>query len=171
MVTWLQVLGAFIGVYFTSILVDSPKKFIPISAGIGSAGWLLYLFLLPQNGPIVSNYLAGLLVAFCAHIVARVGKTPVTVVLIPGFYPLVPGVGMYRTIVYLIQGDSLGFQKNLQLTLMIAAMIALSVFSADAVVNACLRVTREWKVRSLRRQLRKRAKRESQGDTSPKPHS
>lgn len=145
MVNWIQVIGALIGVFFTGIMLDAPKKFLPFSAFVGGLGWACYLYLLPQHGPLAANYFAGLLVALGAHTVARIGKTPVLVILIPGFYPLVPGVGMYRTILYLIQGEMDKFQANLQLTLLIAAMIALSIFTVDSVVNTFFRVRRMLK--------------------------
>lgn len=144
-----QTIGAFVGVFFTAIMVDAPRKYLPISGLIGALGWGLYLVLAPDYGPLFSNYLAGLVIATCAHLVARFMKTPVTVVLIPGFYPLVPGVGMYKTILYLIQGESSLFQANLKITLLTAVMIALSIFTVDSVFNTIFRIWRQVKRRKL----------------------
>lgn len=152
MVIFYQTLGAFIGVYFTAIMVEAPRKYLALGAAVGGLGWLLYLLLAPLYSPVFANYFAGLFVALCAHLIARIFKTPVTVILIPGFYPLVPGVGMYKTILYLIQGDTAAFQANLQLTLLIAAMIALSIFTVDSFVNTTVRLHRQLK---LRRQSRR----------------
>ncbi len=143
MVNIVQIIGAFIGVYFTSMMVDAPKKYLHFAGIIGAAGWGLYLLLHPLLGVLLSNYLAGLFVAFSAHFIARWKKTPVTVILIPGYYPLVPGVGMYKTILYLIQNQDDLFKVNLKLTLLTACMIALSIFTADAIVNTYFRAKRQ----------------------------
>lgn len=142
-----QVLGAFIGVYFTTYLLDAPRKYSFVTGLIGASGWLLYLLIVAHTGTLTANYLSGLLIAFCAHLVARFGKTPVTVILIPSFYPLVPGVGMHKTILYLIQGRESLFRENLKLTILIAVMIALSILTVDSIVYSFFRVKKDLKKR------------------------
>lgn len=140
MVILLQIIGATIGVLFTSVMTDAPRLFIPINALVGGLGWGVYLLLEKEQGPLFACYISGLCIAFLAQILARRFKTPVTVILIPGFYPLVPGVGMFRSILYLIQGQEELFRKNLSLTLLLAGMIALAIFTVDSVVTSFFRI-------------------------------
>lgn len=63
-------------------------------------------------------------------------KAPVTVFLIAGILPSVPGAGIYRTVYYLIQGDPDTFNPLLDLDASTrAGAIALAIFITDSVVN------------------------------------
>ena len=73
--------------------------------------------------------------AFLSHILARIMKAPVTVFLIAGILPSVPGAGIYRTVYYLIQGDQALSTHYLISTLHTAGAIALAIFITDSVVN------------------------------------
>ena len=59
-------------------------------------------------------------------------KAPVTLYLVTGILPLVPGVGMYRTVYYLLQSDHALTGYYLSYTLQIAGMIALAIFVVDS---------------------------------------
>lgn len=142
MVMFWQVAGAFFAVWYTAVLVNSPRKFLLCSASIGALGWFLYLLLERHTGALLANYFAGLFIAGAGHLVARWLKTPVTLFLIPGFYPLVPGIGMFQTALAVIQGDMAAFSSNFQRTLLTAAMIALSIFTMDSLVNSSVRLFR-----------------------------
>ena len=72
---------------------------------------------------------------FGDHILARIKKAPVTVFLIAGILPTVPGAGIYRTVYYLIQGDQALSTHYLISTLHTAGAIALAIFITDSVVN------------------------------------
>ena len=69
-------------------------------------------------------------------------KTPVTVFLICGIFPLVPGAGIYYTAYYFIMGDNaMALSKGIE-TIKIAVAIALAivfVFSMPNPVAAALR--------------------------------
>ena len=58
----------------------------------------------------VSNLVAAIAVTFYSEIMARLIKTPVTVLLIPGIVPLVPGGMLYYTMRYLVTGDTERFR-------------------------------------------------------------
>lgn len=66
---------------------------------------------------------------------ARIFKAPVTIFYIPSFFPLVPGVAIYRTVFNYINGDTeLGGYYFFE-ALTIAGMIALAVFIVDSVLE------------------------------------
>ncbi|MCQ2423649.1 MAG: threonine/serine exporter family protein [Clostridia bacterium] len=58
----------------------------------------------------VANLVAAIAVTSYAEIMARLIKTPVTVLLIPGIVPLVPGGMLYYTMRYLVIGDTERFR-------------------------------------------------------------
>lgn len=125
----LQVVSAFFGVIAVAITVQVPKKNLLLAGLTGACGWMVELVM---ENSIFSAFLASLLVAVLSQIFARVSKTPVTVYLITGIFPLVPGVGMYRTVYYLLQSDRELTSYYLTYTLQIAGMIALAIFVVDS---------------------------------------
>ncbi|MBQ8316530.1 MAG: threonine/serine exporter family protein [Lachnospiraceae bacterium] len=129
----LQVLSAFVGVVAVAISFQVPKKYLLLAGATGAGGWLVELVMeeLLQSS-IVSTFLAALLVAVLAQIFARVSKAPVTLYLVTGILPLVPGVGMYRTVYYLLQSNHELTSYYLSYTLQIAGMIALAIFVVDS---------------------------------------
>lgn len=129
----LQVVSAFVGVVAVAVLFQVPKKNLVLAGVTGAGGWLVELVMEEVlHGSIVSSFLAALLVAVLSQIFARVSKAPVTLYLVTGILPLVPGVGMYRTVYYLLQSNHELTSYYLSYTLQIAGMIALAVFVVDS---------------------------------------
>ena len=127
-----QVISSVIAVYFSSIVFEVPKRLIKYTALIGGIAWWIYLLFLESAGMELSTYYSGLTVAFLSHIAARFFKAPVTVFFIPGFFPLVPGAGMYRTAYAFLTGDSIKAHYYLSSTISVAGMIALAIFTVDS---------------------------------------
>lgn len=127
-----QVVSALIAVYFSAIVFEAPKPLLIWIACIGGSSWLVYLLFIDSIGPFAATYISGLVVATFSHLAARFFKAPVTVFFIPGFFPLVPGAGMYRTVYWFITGNVVKGNAYLQETLTIAGMIALAIFTIDS---------------------------------------
>lgn len=126
--------GCFAAVSAFAVLVETPKKYI-LQAGIsGALGGGVYFFGMQQGvGTVQACFLSALVISLTAHIFARIFKAPVTVFLIAGILPTVPGAGMYRTVYYMIADDRARSSFYLLQTLEIAGVIALAVFIVDAV--------------------------------------
>jgi len=58
---------------------------------------------------------------------------PVTIFFIPGVFPIVPGLSMYRAVYFFIKGSSQVGQGFLEETIKISGMIALSIFTIDTI--------------------------------------
>lgn len=130
----LQVLGAVFGVIWGSIYLEAPKKHLLMGGLIGGVGWLSYLISLRSFDLSLSTFISGLIIAILSHGFARKVKTPVTMFLIPGFLPLVPGVSLYHAVYEFMKGSSLGNAYLLN-TFQVAGMIALSIFVVDSFVK------------------------------------
>ena len=77
-----------------------------------------------------------------SHILARTLKAPVTIFLVPGILPLVPGGPIYRSVYYFINDNSgLGNMYFTQ-TLQIAGAIAMSIFIMDSIFRQTRRYTK-----------------------------
>ncbi|GAA4299449.1 threonine/serine exporter family protein [Anaerocolumna aminovalerica] len=130
----IQVMGAFIAVISIAVTFGVPKKFLIHAGTVGAVGWLVHLILSSMGLPIVTSmFFAALTIALLSHSYARILKTPVTLFLITGILPLVPGVGMYQIVYYLITDDQKLSGYYFNQTMQIAGMIALAIFIIDTV--------------------------------------
>lgn len=129
----LQVVSAFVGVVTLAVLFRVPKRYLVLTGVTGAVGWFVQLTMteLLDNQVFVA-FLAAFSVAVLSQIFARISKAPVTLYLVTGILPLVPGIGMYRTVYYLLQGDNKQTSHYLAYTLQVAGMIALAIFVVDS---------------------------------------
>ncbi|MDD6184589.1 MAG: threonine/serine exporter family protein [Bacteroidales bacterium] len=96
---FVQLLAAYVGTVAFAVLFGVPRKYYLDSGLCGMLGWLLYLILVNYTGLSVANvvFFATVLVTFTAMVLAIVRKCPITVYLICGIFPLVPGAGIFWT--------------------------------------------------------------------------
>ena len=87
-------------------IIFGRKKQLFFCGLTGALGWIVYLICLQYH---TDNAIANLIATFALTLVARilsaVRRTPVTVFLLTGIFPLVPGAGIYYTSYYFIMGD------------------------------------------------------------------
>ena len=93
----IQFIAACLGTISFSVIFHVHKKYYPVCGAIGGIGWIV--FLLSQNifSVAESSFLATCIVAFASRTCAIYQRCPVTVFLIAGIFPLVPGAGIYWT--------------------------------------------------------------------------
>ena len=128
-----KVIGAFIAIFAFAIMLETPKKYLAYAGIVGAIGWLVYLLVMAKNpNEILATFLSALAIALESQIFARVFKIPVTVFLVAGILPTVPGAGMYRIVYYFIQNDMDMASNYLALTLELAGAIAIGIFIVDA---------------------------------------
>ena len=130
---YFQLPAAFIGTIGFSALFGAPRRYYLECGLAGTAGWTVYL-LLASAGPthvVGAAFLGALAVAVMAHLLAVTRRCPVTVFLICGIIPLVPGGGIFWTAYYIITNQlrlaaTTGFTA-LKVTIAIAGAIILIV--------------------------------------------
>ncbi len=127
----LHLMAAFLGVVGFAIVLDVPKKYVLYCGLAGIAGWAVYLVMQSSVGVSAGVFASALVISLLSQIFARMLKCPVTVFLIPGIYPLVPGAGIYRTVYYMIMGENGLASVYLVETLLTAGMIAFGIFVVD----------------------------------------
>lgn len=90
-----------------ALLFGVPRRYFPFCGLIGGAGWLLYAALTARGyaTPTEATFFAAVLVILLSRVCAVVERCPVTVFLISGIFPLVPGAGIYWTSYYLVMGE------------------------------------------------------------------
>lgn len=134
MATVIQVIGAFFAVVTIAVLNGVPKKYLIYSGTVGAAGWAVYLLMRYVDvNEAMAMFVAALVVAVVSHVYARVLKAPVTLFLVCGILPLVPGVAMYRVVYYLLISDTVTAGHYAVTTASVTGAIALAVFLVDTV--------------------------------------
>lgn len=90
-----------------AILFACPRKNLPYCALVGAVGWFVYeLLTMLGADSAAASLLAVIPLTILTRVFAVVLKTPVTVFLLSGIFPLVPGAGIYYTAYYFIQGNN-----------------------------------------------------------------
>lgn len=144
----IRVIGAFIAIYAFAVVIETPKKYLWCAGTVSAVGWFVYL-LSQQLGTdeVMATFLSATAISIVSHIYARVFRAPVTVFLVAGILPTVPGAGMYRIAASFIAGDSGMAAQHLITTLELAGVIAMGIFLVDAIFRL---FQRGWKQNSMR---------------------
>ena len=125
-----QLISVFFGVIGFALVLEVQKKYLVYCGIAGTIGWAAYL-LGQQFLPMGSVFFSSFCIALLSQIFARKLHCPVTVFLIPGIYPSVPGAGIYRTVYYIIMGENALAGYYFLETLTTAGMIALGIYIVD----------------------------------------
>ena len=123
----LNLLLASTGSLAFAILYNVPRKFYLCAAFTGMAGWFCYYLIVPFADTAVASFFGAVGVVLVSRIFAVWKKCPITVFLISGIFPLVPGAGVYYTMYYLVSNElTLAAIKGLE-SLKIAFGIVLGI--------------------------------------------
>lgn len=120
-----QFIYAFISTIGFSIIFNISKDSIIKSGFNGALGWIIYISINNTfNSPVIGSFLGALSVGIIGELFARFFRKPATIFIIPGIVPLVPGSGMYYTMLAIIEKRFLDAANLGSQTLFIAASIA-----------------------------------------------
>jgi len=103
----IQLAAALVGSAAFAVLFGVPRKYYWHGGVCGMIGWVVYLVMLRYAGSSVveASGAATIAVALTARELAVWQRCPMTVFLICGIFPLVPGAGIYWTSYYVISGQ------------------------------------------------------------------
>jgi len=97
---------AFIATLTFGILFNIRGKKLFLASLGGGLGWFVYLLSSSINhSSVLSLFIASLVASLFSEVMARAMKTPVTTFVICAIIPLVPGGGMYNTMLASIRGN------------------------------------------------------------------
>ena len=98
----LRTIYAIVGTIAFSVLFSVPRRYYIWCGLIGGAGWISYSLL----NYFITEYAAVLISTMIVIILSRLAavyeKCPVTIFMITGLFPLVPGAGIFWTTYYLV---------------------------------------------------------------------
>ncbi len=121
----ISLISAFISTIGFSIVFHVQRKHLLICGTVGALGWFIYLVSIKFGlTDVLATFLASLVVTQLSYFLSRKRKTPVTVFLIAGIIPLVPGLGLYRTMSAILESNYNQAVNYATLTFEIAGVIA-----------------------------------------------
>lgn len=94
-VWYIQLIAAFVGTLGFSALFGAPRRYYIVCGFVGMIGWMAYIF-------TDSILVASLIIAVVSHVFAVIRRCPVTIFIICGIIPLVPGGGLFWTLYYML---------------------------------------------------------------------
>ena len=118
---------SFFGTVAFSILFNVPKRFYICCGLTGMAGWICYCLTINYSSAAVSSFLGTIIVVLLSRIFAVWKKCPITVFLVSGIFPLVPGAAVYYTAYYLVTNDLVLASQNGMHSIKVAFAIVLGI--------------------------------------------
>lgn len=139
---FIQCIGAFFGCLGFSFIFRIHKniRFAIMGSLVGTIGWIIYLSTKFLHNTFIQTFIAMLCVSLISELLARIYKAPATVFVIVGCFPLVPGSGIYYTMLYAVQGLDNLFMESFFSTLGIGFSIALAILVSSTILQVYKRI-------------------------------
>lgn len=103
----LRIVLTFVASLTFSLLFGVPKKELIICGLCGAIGWLFYELLIPgASSNVIPVFAASITATAASRFFSFRRKNPITLYLIAGIIPLVPGVAIYYTMYNILTGNS-----------------------------------------------------------------
>lgn len=124
----IQIFVSLLATLSFAVLFGAPKSELFFCGLAGSIGWVVYILFLGFDSSIpVANLIATLALTVFSRTIAAIRKNPVTIYLISGIFPLVPGAGIYYTSYYFIMNDMKQYASYGMQTVKVAGAIVLGI--------------------------------------------
>lgn len=121
----ISIFSAFIATIGFAVIFHTKQKHLIPCGLVGAIGWAIYLLVEQVTlDDVLATFISSLVVTLVSYLLSKSRKTPITVFLISGIIPLVPGVGLYRTMYALLQSDYSSAVDWAALTFQLAGVIA-----------------------------------------------
>lgn len=127
------IVAAFATISF-AVLFSAPKKELLLCGFSGALSWIVYSIMCEIGFDVVlSSAIAAFVLSLFARLFAAVRRCPVTVYLLTGIFPLVPGAGIFYTAYYLFMEDNVTAGTKALTTFEVAGAIVLGIIFGFAI--------------------------------------
>ena len=151
--TILAIVESFLATLAYAVLFNVPNQYYTACGITGMAGWLLYLAMCQVTTVALASFVGTLAVVLISRIFTVRKKCPITIFLVSGIIPLVPGAGIYYTAYYLVTGQmSLAAVKGLE-AVKIAFAIVLGIIFVVSIPRDAFQI-RYWRAKRKRKRLK-----------------
>ncbi len=147
----IQCIASFVGCtgFFILFNIHGPGGFLcALGGGITWAAYCISSFF--GATPLICYFIAALVAAAYAEIMARIRKYPTISYLVVSIFPLLPGAGIYYTTNHLVQGNLTDFAAQGKNTVAIAGVIAVGILVISTIVRLTHNLKHRDKVKELR---------------------
>lgn len=120
---------------FFAILFHAPARIQWLTSALGGIAYVLSLVI----GGVTGAFVGALLVSLAGEIAARIKKVTAASIIMVALVPLVPGVGMYETMLLLVQGDPDAALLKGVTTIATAGAIAGAIAFGSSLTRLCTR--------------------------------
>jgi uncharacterized membrane protein YjjB (DUF3815 family) len=101
-----QAAFAMLGTIGLCVTFNIPRRLILFPSIISTSGWALFeVFAFSGESRVLACFFGACVVAFLAECATSATREPFTLFVIPAIWPLVPGIGMYNTMLHLLEGS------------------------------------------------------------------
>ncbi len=124
----LQTAISFVATIAFSIIFHTPKNQYVFAGVAGALGWLIYIvYMFFSPDTVFASFFAALGLTYISRIFSFVRRAPLTVFLISGIFPIVPGAGIYYTGYHIFMNDNAAALATGMETIKIAIAIAIAI--------------------------------------------
>jgi uncharacterized membrane protein YjjB (DUF3815 family) len=116
-----------------ALLFDCRPRDMPLAAAGAVLGWAVYSVALAAGGQSAAYFAAAAVIGLWAETVAALAKRPASIYIVCAILPIVPGSGMYNTMLESVRGDLTASLQAGFSTLMAAGAIAAGLAVSSAV--------------------------------------
>lgn len=132
-----QFIFAFLSTVGFAVFFNIPKDSVLMSSLSGAIGWIVNIILKQIfPSPISGAFLAAITVGLLGEFMAKHFKKPATIFIIPGIVPLVPGAGMYYTMLAIINKDFISAANFGTESIFIALSISIGIIIPSSFIRA-----------------------------------
>ena len=146
MIYVIQLISDFFGSMGFSVLYNTRRTKMLISAFGGVIGWGVFLLVnlfVTKSDPL-AFMTAAMAVTVYAEIFARIKKTPTTTFLVTGIIPMIPGSSLYYTMNYAFNNDLENFYLTGMYTLKAALALAVGIIIVSTAVHMMTAVIQKF---------------------------
>jgi uncharacterized membrane protein YjjB (DUF3815 family) len=131
----LDLIYCFAASLFFALIMNTPKNTLMHTSIVASIGYLIYLSCSAQLNTTLGFFAGTTFVAMMGEIFARRFKMPATIFIFPAIIPIVPGLGLYETMLAFVQNDILSALEIGADTIfnIVSMTIAMALVSAAAI--------------------------------------
>lgn len=132
----IQIVTGALGALGFALIAHVKLKHLGAATLGGLLSWAIYLWVIAlTNSVFFASLISAMMVYVWSEIMARVMKAPVTIFLVPGILPLLPGSFLYYAMLALLNHQDSVFRQQANTTIAVTLGIACGVVSASIVVS------------------------------------
>ena len=148
---WIQILTGGLGTLGFALIAHVRPRLLPSATLGGLLSWAIYLWIYALTGSVFLGTLISTMAVYTwSEIMARIMKAPVTIFLVPGILPLLPGSYLYYTVLALLNGEDASFQFYGYTTVIVTLGIACGVVAASIIISYFIKTMEHLNSRKAR---------------------